>query len=83
MEKAHPLSTAHIVPVQEGPLVEIYFCQIIIIKNLIGDLPLRTNHGAESFRAFKSVGKVDPATVFTRQLGLLLFFCEKGSKRNA
>lgn len=46
-----------------------------------GDLPLRTNHGTESLRAFECVGKVDPATVFTRQLGFLLFLCEKGEKQ--
>lgn len=84
MEKAHPLSTAHIVPIQEGPLLEnIFLSNNKKLKNLIGDLPLCTNHRAESFRAFKSVGKVDPATVFACQLGLLLFFCEKGNKKNA
>lgn len=46
-----------------------------------GDLPLCTNHRAESLRAFECVGKVDPATVFTRQLGFLLFLCEKGEKQ--
>lgn len=40
-----------------------------------GDLPLCTNHRAESFRSLKGVGKVDPATVLTRQLRLLFFFC--------
>lgn len=47
-----------------------------------GDLPLCTNHGAESFRAFERVGKVDPATVFTCQLGFLLFFCVQENSIN-
>lgn len=84
-EKANPFRTAHIVPVRKGPLLELFpFSRKINEKkcnNQKGDLPLRTNHGAESFRAFECVGKVDPATVFTRQLGFLLFLCEKGNGR--
>lgn len=42
-----------------------------------GDLPFGTNHRAESFGAFESVGKVHPTTIFTCQLWFLFFFCQK------
>lgn len=44
-----------------------------------GDLPLCTNHGAESFGALEGVGKVDPATIFACQLRFLFFFCGGGN----
>lgn len=71
MEKAHPLCTAHVVPVHKSPL-EIYNNANNPPQK--ADLPFCTNHGAESFGAFERVGKVHPAAVFARQLWFLLFF---------
>lgn len=50
-------------------------------KRSQGYLPLCTNHRAEPFRAFECVSKINPATVFTRQLGLI-FFWGRGSSIN-
>lgn len=77
MEKAHPLGTAHVVPVQKSPLVETLILRKKQTYNQNNDLPFGTNHRAESFGAFERVGKVHPTAVFTRQLWFLLFFCRK------
>lgn len=46
-----------------------------------GVLPFCTDDRAESFGAFEGVGEVDPAAVFTRQLGLLFFLCQAGNRK--